>query len=59
MQIDIQSIDRDRFHVNKRHIDGIGEVYHIVPHKAMWSWHDDEVHLRSLLTDLQGNSESI
>lgn len=55
MQIDISKIDKTRFFVNEKKLSDIGDVYHIVPHKAMWEWKDDELHLRSLMTDPDGN----
>lgn len=54
MKIDIGSLDQTRFHVNHRIIEGLGEFYLIVPHKAMWSWSPGEEHLRSLLCRLDG-----
>jgi hypothetical protein len=54
MKIDIGAIDQTRFHVNFRNIDGLGEFYLIVPHKAMWSWAVGEEHLRSLLCKTDG-----
>lgn len=49
MRVDIEGIDRERFHVNERTIPGLGDFVLIVPFKAMWAWKPGEEHLRSLL----------
>ncbi len=54
MKIDISKIDQERFHVNHRTIPHLGDFVLIVPHKAMWDWNADELHLRSLLCRKDG-----
>lgn len=54
MRIDVSSLDLERFHVNPRTIDGLGDFILVVPHKAMWDWSEGELHLRSLLCRQNG-----
>lgn len=54
MKIDLSKLDLERFHANQRNIPGLGDFVLVVPHKAMWDWNDDELHLRSLLTRPDG-----
>lgn len=49
MKIDLSKIDNERFHINSRSIPSLGDFVLIVPHKAMWEWNENELHLRSLM----------
>lgn len=49
MQIDLSSIDKERFNVEVRQHPALGEVVLITPNAAMFDWRLDELHLRSLV----------
>lgn len=49
MRIKLDALDRERFHVDKRELEDVGEVYLITPNEAFFGWAEEELHLRSLL----------
>lgn len=54
MKIQLEKIDTARFDVLERRIDKIGNVVLVKPKKTNWEWADDELHLRSLLCNPDG-----
>lgn len=54
MKINLDTVDRERFYVLERSIPDVGPVFLMTPHKAMWAWTDEELHMRSLLCKPDG-----
>lgn len=54
MKIDLSSIDREKFNVDERYIEGYGTVVLVVSSKLKHVWEDHELHLRSLLCKPDG-----
>lgn len=57
-RVDFDAVDQKRFHLNARTIPGLGDFVLLVPHKAMWSWDESELHMRSLLCRPDGTAVS-
>lgn len=53
--INISSINTDKFYISQRNIESVGDVYLITPKKTMFDWRRKYYHLRSVMTDLNGN----
>lgn len=49
MKVELHAIDRERFHVNAVMLDGIGQLFLVVPQKGNHTWGASELHMRSLL----------
>lgn len=49
MRVDVSKIDPVRFSVEHRQLPKIGQIVLITPLKAMFDWHPDDLHLRSLV----------
>jgi hypothetical protein len=54
MHINLGEINRDRFNVEDRFIEGYGPVVLVCSNKTTHDWQYDELHLRSLLCDPDG-----
>lgn len=54
MKIDLNSIDKELFDVSRRAIEGLGEFYLIQPNDLSVKWNNNNLHLRSVMCNLDG-----